>query len=1286
MVQCYRGVAGCALAVVTVVSWAAAALAAALMAVPSRRCCPRARGARRAADLLPGPRIRGTSRSSATTGPRLGGLPARLEAAHQVDGPRTRLARAANLSRRCTTARATRSSAPSTSAQNGTPDPGPARRLPESAEPGPGAGRLRGRLPAHRRRAVRDHLRGAAPCPNAQNLIAILGDTNGDRICDVEVQHPDRGHGRRARGRADRRRPREAQHHPRRPRRRHLPQEPDVAVLGLQQHLRPGDERVPDRQRRLALQPRVRDPLVHLRPRHLRELRDLGNGDSGVYPGSGPDAATALPDAHGHVYGIEIRNCDSHDNTHRLLRHGRQRHLGAQQPLPRQRDRPGHATRSRRPPRHAAGPLEVDRQPLLLEQQRHLQRPSGTRTAKHPAERSAIPNDGLPDVPGAAGHRDADRGRRRQHHRRTTTSGTTGAAARCCTGCRPTLRDEPDPRADDDTSGNNTLPGQLHGHAPGEPRRIPTSTTAAARATRTGSTSGGTRRRARTATRTRRDAWTPTRRTATAGAGTSARRRDCSRATRRRCCCRPVPGIDLFRPGNSDKAGVPGAMRDLGSGDEHGSARVRLVHPAARAQLSYAALQGRCSSSRRPCSCSPAAVTTTAARRSPGPLRREVLTPPTSATTASCAGLIRNDTGKTVRVTADDVRVLAADGKRLPTAATFIAGYAHRMFPPTREPRNLPESERERLGDLAVIEPGQQAAVTVSWRPAKQRRPRSNDRLRARKAGGPDANRPATPACSSDSRLPTPDSRPAVESLSEGRRGETMLNEAQRETLQAVCDTVVPRIERADDPTRRLGPQGHRPGRRPRCSRRPSADLPPDQQAGMLQLLDALGAQGFARAARSSRASRSCATSPCSATQAAAGVGALVGMTLFFNYGAPDPQTGQNPNWSAFGYPGPASAPAGRPKPITPLVPDGDELDARGRRVHRRLGRGRRRDRRARSREQGLKVVVLEAGGYFNEADFNQLELWAYQNLYWRGGPQQTADLNVTLQAGAEARRRHGRQLDQLPAHAPVGARGVGRASTGSRDVDGPELRPPPRHGARAHRRPTTSCSRPERAAAAACSEGAERLGWSFAHGRAQHRPDDVQPGAPATSGFGDQSGSKQSTAEDLPARRRRQRRRHRRALLRASACSSRTAGRPASRGRGRILETGRTARVTVRAPQRGGGLRRARVAGAAAALRDRRPGGRRATCACIPCTALFGIYGEDLQAWWGAPHAGLCDEFADIEDGYGFLIEGAQYAPGADRLRAAVHDSGRAQGDDGRSSATAARSSACCATTAAAG
>jgi choline dehydrogenase-like flavoprotein len=44
------------------------------------------------------------------------------------------------------------------------------------------------------------------------------------------------------------------------------------------------------------------------------------------------------------------------------------------------------------------------------------------------------------------------------------------------------------------------------------------------------------------------------------------------------------------------------------------------------------------------------------------------------------------------------------------------------------------------------------------------------------------------------------------------------------------------------------------------------------------------------------------------------------------------------------------------------------------------------------------------------------------------------------------------------------------------------------------------------------------------------------------------------------------------------------------------------------------------------------------------PCTVTMGDYGTDMRAWWGAPHAALVDEFADVEDGYGFLMESVQY------------------------------------------
>ena len=70
-----------------------------------------------------------------------------------------------------------------------------------------------------------------------------------------------------------------------------------------------------DRHDRVRVQPGIRGPLVHLRPWIYEDCDTSYNGDSGVYPGSGPNARHGQPDAHGHVYGIEIRKCNSHHNT-----------------------------------------------------------------------------------------------------------------------------------------------------------------------------------------------------------------------------------------------------------------------------------------------------------------------------------------------------------------------------------------------------------------------------------------------------------------------------------------------------------------------------------------------------------------------------------------------------------------------------------------------------------------------------------------------------------------------------------------------------------------------------------------------------------------------------------------------------------------------------------------------------------------------------------------------------------------------------------------------------------
>src|SRR3954469_4672242 len=222
------------------------------------------------------------------------------------------------------------------------------------------------------------------------------------------------------------------------------------------------------------------------------------------------------------------------------------------------------------------------------------------------------------------------------------------------------------------------------------------------------------------------------------------------------------------------------------------------------------------------------------------------------------------------------------------------------------------------------------------------------------------------------------------------------LTDAQRATLRAVCDTVVPSIDHHPDPT------GHwaRPASDlgvEQAFEQMLADFPPEDQQGIGQLLDVLADQGFHGPSQLSpeQLLRNIALA---GPEAAAGIAALTGLTLFLYYVRPDPTTGTNPNWETFGYPGPLKAPPDVPKPIATRAIDGDttlEADAvvvgsgaGGAGIASTLAK------------QGLKVVVLEAGGYFNETDFNQLELPAYQNLYWRGGPTPTADLNVTLMAG----------------------------------------------------------------------------------------------------------------------------------------------------------------------------------------------------------------------------------------------------------------------------------------------
>ena len=466
------------------------------------------------------------------------------------------------------------------------------------------------------------------------------------------------------------------------------------------------------------------------------------------------------------------------------------------------------------------------------------------------------------------------------------------------------------------------------------------------------------------------------------------------------------------------------------------------------------------------------------------------------------------------------------------------------------------------------------------------------------------------------------------------------LDDSQREALRAFCDTIVPSVERDPDPE----------GLWSRCA----SDLGvpggveeliagiPDEviRGGLLELLSVLESQGIARMPSQLSREQIVRNLELASPDAAAGIAALMGMTLFLNYGAPDPSTGQNPNWKVFGYPGPASPPPQVEKPIEPLVPDdGAVLEADVCVVGSGSGGGVIAGTLA---QRGLKVIVLEAAGYYNESDFTQLELQAYQEMYWRGGPTPTADGNIMLQAGTAL--GGGTVINWTNCLRTTDwVREEWAGDHGLEGVDGPEY---DRHlDAVMERISATDEASDLNGPQQRMKEGCDALGWHFATIVRNTDLSKYDPVSAGYIGFGDQSGSKQSSDKtwlldayqndaDLLVRTRAQR------ILveggRAAGVEAVYTGADGTENRA----------VTVRAPnvvvacgalESPALLLRSEIGGPAVGQYLR----------LHPANATIGIYSEDQRSWWGAPQTGLSHEFANPDgSGYGFLIEAAQYAP----------------------------------------
>lgn len=479
------------------------------------------------------------------------------------------------------------------------------------------------------------------------------------------------------------------------------------------------------------------------------------------------------------------------------------------------------------------------------------------------------------------------------------------------------------------------------------------------------------------------------------------------------------------------------------------------------------------------------------------------------------------------------------------------------------------------------------------------------------------------------------------------------LNPAQRAVLRALVDTAVPSLPAPD------GEDAH--GFWVTAGSDVGADqalvellgaLPEADRVGIAQLLDALGQMGFphqGRATREALLSIASALAP----EAVTAIGTLRGASCLLAHSLVDEQ-GHNPFWPAYGYPGPRLVPPTDPPYITPHVPgDGEVLEADVVVVGSGAGGGTIAGVLA---EQGRKVVVLEAGGATSERDYRQLEIEARAMLY-RDGIVSTADGNVALLAGATL--GGGTTVNWHNCVRPTAeVRDEWASEHGLTDVATPDF---DRHleAVLARMSATDTCSDlngPHQRMV----EGADRLGWSWHTAVRNVDEASYDPVAAGYTQFGDPSGSKRGTLNTYL----RDAYDHGATILVHTRADQVCVEEGRASGVAAVYtdpDTGDERRLRVRARD---------VVVACGALETpalllRSGIGGPATGKHLylhPSGSLFSLYPDDQQAWWGPPQAAVMDEFRDLGDGYGLLVEGSQFYAGVSAYLLAGQDGRQAK------------------------
>jgi long-chain-alcohol oxidase len=277
----------------------------------------------------------------------------------------------------------------------------------------------------------------------------------------------------------------------------------------------------------------------------------------------------------------------------------------------------------------------------------------------------------------------------------------------------------------------------------------------------------------------------------------------------------------------------------------------------------------------------------------------------------------------------------------------------------------------------------------------------------------------------------------------------------------------------------------------------------------------------------------------------------------------------------------------------------------------------------------GLDVVVLEAGDYYDDADFDGGELQGWQRLYDQGGATATHDQSVGLLAGrclggstVVNYTTSFRTPDDV--RAEWGGHFPGEAFTRSLDAVCERL------GVNTD---NNELSRREEI----FGRGLERLGW-----HCDRMPRDVlgcDPRECGWCGFGCRHGAKQSTVKTW--------------LADAHAAGARILVRTQAR---RILVSSGAAQGVEALTEDGHrvSVRSRAVVAACGAIHTpallRRSGlsnpaiGR--NLRLHPATGVFGFFEEEIRPWEGIMQAIYSDEHRDLDGGYGVKYETAAFHP----------------------------------------